>query len=1387
MFGFFTKKTKPSDDNTQESLGTKSIETNYITPNLSQHNTLQELLQSSPNESRYWFLPDSQMFSFDQFYTLSKGFILGEPGYGKTRLFKEILLKACENNKEAIFIDLKTVDSDIETFIFQKSLQAKETKDISSEKDLNNSNFLRTNNFTLKNDESITVCLDALDEVKKEKFSSVIEWIKKFSEQYNNVSVLISCRRHHFTKYQDLFSHSGFKYIQLWMFSQQQTSDYLTKKGMVPSDIEAITNNLEFGSRQLIIQVPRYLSMLTEIFQKKGLEYLKNLNRADLFEYFIYEKIGMDDKTNLQLIKRVLEKMALTMEMYQTNTLSKDEMFTFFDDIKSNLATDLLHQTSLELFYERSLLKDNIDYIEFENTEFQEYLAAKEIARMGRVEQIFFELAVDKELLEIYPTWFSTIQFLLLMEPSILRPLIDFGASRTNRLVQDEEYHQLLTKCNPSKITLEDKQQIFKQVFQYYQDVLHWLPLEIAENLVDYYGNTVSDLLKTSADEIKEKGLTRDIRHANVAYVVGYIQEKGLFSEPDARYWKEKLLEFASESNRHMVFQRHCLFALSQYGDISLIQNIKGYLDLDEDSVEHALMRACTEIDPNNVFSLECFVEGVKNHDMYAFLGINEIKRHDAIEYLVDLFIRDNQFLHKFIDRESIYFKGELTQNISKVINEPIKEKLKQLIQSAFSLEKTWYEAGSSGFIKQVALLLKETNKGYIFELLTEIKKSQRLTENLWAIKDIFAVLLDVEQVDSFITEFKTLPGEEIMGLRVLQTIYFSDRVEAAAIYEAGRKFYKEEYRVFEEHTQKNPEKQNEDEKLYSKFKFKLQPEPGQFISDVFRFYLDNKVRFVHLMLPEDTERLMNLVTGSVFDVYDPGKQELHIDKRDGGSTSYTTDRYISVFGDCIVLASELGMDVSKYRDKIINYIPFAYSNHQQAIFKLINNITPAEVAGLISIYTENRKDDLAVFMPDSLIEASQRYGIVETVPVLKRFIEEKQFDMHIKLRTMEAISQLLPDKDYFKALFDSFSIDPGKETYKIAEKANEVLIDRYLSDTAIKWRFEQLISRAFAFKEPKGAHWVGGEENELHEKEFAGPLLRLKDPKYIDSYLTLLKESFDILAKGDDYWSYAKYLWDIVKKYFYNLKEYRSYSYLKRLEDFIKIHLKSAQGINWFKYSLKDLTREYMNFLGKPITYSECIKQYNLLKERQSVNISSSTDLIETIKTVINEDLKNWIVFEGAYQFVNSASQHQEDLIQKTVKTQLEIGLLKRGLRQCDIRREEQLLDDKRIDFLISYGFLGPVLIEIKRVDNREIVNDTERTEYKDKLIQYIKGSKSVYGLFLIFQINNNKSLDDYIPKVVGLYKECNNIEVVGFDCLKHSGISKTKTYKKRKIKKHL
>jgi len=1338
-------------------LNTDEEQNIYIQPRLRYYSTFEQLLKSQTERGDYDFFYDDK-FLFKDIFAKKSLFILSEPGYGKTRLLKEIVCSQ-EQTNQGIFIDLKKVNIDIESFITQKTATADEINDKLSETKLKNASFLKTKDFVLQNTDTTIVCLDALDEIKYEDFSKYVDWIKEFSGKYENIHLFVSCRIHHFKKDQESFVDISFNFIEIVRFSSEQTHEYLEGSRLSKNDIKKIMAFFETAYRTPLIQVPRYLELMIEIIKDKGAEYAKKLTKTQIFEYFIYKKLELEEKRikakKKDFVKRVLEQLALIMEIYQINLLKKDDLMTFLYDV----APSLLHQVTLDIFYDRSLLKDNIDTIEFENTEFQEYLAAKEMLRLGRAEQRIFDIAVDQEIKEIFPSWFNTLGFAIDLNISLLKPILHFGASGDS-IVQDEEYHRLLTTVDTNRLTVEDRKTIFENVFIYYNEVQHWIRHDIARNLSHYFDDSQHALLKES---IKSETATY-ITKSNTASILEFLIEMKVFKKPEKIYWKSKLIEFIKEKNS--VLQRTAISALSQFKEIALIKQVSEYINTEDNTVIQALVDACRQADPNNKFSVDCFVQWTKNDREYihARYGLWEVKETKALKYLLDCFINDPEFLIQFIDQESIFDKKEdqLIQNIKRDWDNEIRNKLEQIVVSAFSNSRA-YKAEKSQFISNVALLLKDKDNDYIYKLVDEIKRSNNLKESLFRLRYIFSLILEKVHINKFVHDMKEI-GEERYALWTLQSTLNNKK----EVYEEGRKYFREEYAEAEKRWKSEEKKVNKTNDIYRDFHMKLEPHEGMYHTGVFDFYLRHEEQLKQVIDEHDKDRMKKLITESIFDNLDPGKQKITITKRENGVMSYTINNLIPIFGDCLRVAESLKINISKYRQRIINYIPFAWDEDLRAIFSLVSDPTDREIKSLLHIWKKKRDDDLQRFRPENLIKVSEQYGIVEAVPVLKKFVDEPAFLMQDRTSALRTIADIQPDEKYLKNIFTKFK--GKKDVHQLAEDSNKYLIEKFSNDKAINWRIKQIEKRCFPYSEQRRAHTVSHEESELHDKHFASPITKLKHSRYKDRFLLLLKKSLVIYKKGKGYYPYAQYLWDIIANYFYNLRETKSYSHLKDLERYIQKH-SSEEGMNWFKFKLQKLRVEYIRYIGKPQNIAECIEKYNKLKEMQYLNIASSEDLFEQIKKVINEDLRRWVEDEGAYKFISYAKRKQEDLIQKTIKTQFENYLLKKGLRgnEVSIRREEQLLDDKRTDFLISYGFIGPILIETKLLHRDEVIYDRARRKYKRTLLNYIKGTKSDFGLFLIFRINNEYSLKDYIPKVTEVYRNCGNVEVIGLDCIKN------------------
>lgn len=1342
----------------------------YIPPTLEFFPSFEDAFNDDPQKQHMRsflerFRKDDDVFKSLLHY--KRNYVIAEPGYGKTRLLREVVRHAPVFGKEAIFIDLKRVGR--ENFVEAIKNQAKVYD-------------CKTNNFEFVNDEKIVFCFDALDEIQTENFSEQIEQLKLLVADFNNALFIISCRRHHFKQqFKNLSVGNDFRFARLFSFSMEQVSQYLHGKGFTENEIERIFELLSFQERNMVIQTPRYLELLAAFLKEKKEKEditLQDVTRTKLFEYFIDKKLEHEDlklnEQNHDLAKRLLETVALIMEIYQVNILTKDELMSILGDIKSNFPAIFFQQVPIKHLYNNSILKSEPESVEFDNTEFQEYLAAKEIQRLGSSKRVAFDLFVDPILRQIHPSWFNVLRFLLEMNGSLLMSILEYGRGNKDKAVEDEEYHRLLLSVNVESLKPEEKKAIFEHIFIYYQDVEHWLSNDIAHKLAYCFDRSQNDLLKRYLNKEIYKGneTKRFVNCGNVADVIAFIFERKVFIETEKEFWKRRLIEFAKDENTNGVLQRNSLFALTKLMDDSVIQELECVWKSDDETLRNQFLDMCREINPNHELSIKYFVEGLKREDIFggyaARRGLYEITSSSGIKKLLEHFRSDQKFLKKFIDREGSYKDKDrvIIDNIDAAWDDEIQSLSNAVIINAYTNDR-YYWLSDSKFLPEIALLLKKKNKDYIFELISNLQGS--IKENGFALIGLFSVLLEVEQVERFVREIEKIDNNRYYALRILQEIKYSKRENAKGIYEEGRQFFQAEYAKAERESSRRENRLSEAEQLYHQFRIRSEPEESKYIPEVFEFYQQHEDTIKHLVQEDELSRLKTLITTTIFENFDPGDQTLKINERDKhGSTQYTTHSWIRVFGSCIILANRLSISIEKYRKRILNYIPFAYDDHLSSIFALIRNVAPEEIQDVLSIYRDRSTSDLWRFMPKSLIRAGERYNIQNAAPILRGFVDENEFSSYDRMRALEVAEFLAPDIEFLRKTFDRY-ISGDLELKIIALTANSLLIKNHEDEAAIAWRFQELEKRAYPKQKHKNGVFYGSDE--LREKEFAAPVMQLKNPQREKRFLNLLKTSFALVSK-DGYYPYANYLWEIVYAYFYNRKAEGSYKPLETLEKFVAEY-STVEGVNWFKYHLKKLKREYMLYVGKPSNIHECVKKYNALKSQQFMDVSTPEELKDIVVDIIDSDLRKWVESGGAYSFMKTQkTTRQEDLIQKTLFTQLENALLRRGFKDVDIVREPQLLDNKRVDFrLVSYGFTGPILIELKLSKHQDLNGTGLRKKRSyESFCQYMKGYNAHFGIFLVFdnkaRTKRSQTWKQHLSRIKRAYKTIENVVVLDLKC---------------------
>jgi len=681
----------------------------YIRPAIKFYSSFDEALSANEDWDKY-LLSKEDKWEFGTLFNHARTAVVAEPGYGKTRLLREMVLHAKEQGYRGIAVELKKISGrSLEKFIFEQSRVP---------------STLKSQSFRLKDAKNVVVCLDALDEVKLDEFSLVVEKLKIFLAKYVKIRVIISCRWHFFCKYKNLFSDFEFRFVRIFPFSTLQVRSYLKRNHIEEEALEKIVSILSVRGRDLVIQTPRYLELIVNYIGDKGTEKIQELTKADLFEFFIYKKLEIEDKNlNTQkryMIQRVLEQLALIMEIFQANLISKDELMSFFDEINSDLKSSLLQQVQLEVFYEKTVLKDNIDSIEFDNTEFQEYLAAKELLRLGESSSVIYELAVDPELREIYPSWFNTLGFVVDMDISNLMPILDFGQRGTMGRIQDEEYHRFLTQVNVTRLPVRERKTIFRQIFTYYQSVLHWIGWDIAKSLSYYFDLSQNDMLKGYVDgrRFKADDIKRLVYSANVATIVGFLFQRGIFPNRERVYWRDKLIKFANDKNENGVLQRRSLHALKLLHDDSVIKRVQRAWNNADKLIREAFLTLCAEVNPNHTLSLKYFVEDIKQGSIDGIYGLCNIRETKAIKRLLKYFLDDQEFLDKFIDMEGSFESDvpRFVERMEMIWDNDVNNKLQKIILNAYRSKK-WYGAKKSQFVRNIAFVLRRKNKQYVLKL----------------------------------------------------------------------------------------------------------------------------------------------------------------------------------------------------------------------------------------------------------------------------------------------------------------------------------------------------------------------------------------------------------------------------------------------------------------------------------------------------------------------------------------------------------------------------------------------------------------------------------------------------------------------------------------------
>ena len=1268
-----------------------------------------------------------------------RNLIVGEPGIGKTELLRNIeeYLKGIGYRTE--FLSLRQTGCEARIDAFLKNVP-----------------------------QPRALLLDALDEISSKDFPDVLKKIEEVSQNNIDLPMFISSRWVFVTKCINSFPE--YRFVSIDPFSQEQVRDYLVRKGHPDNLVSELLDRVSsFSNPTNILQVPRYLSFVNSLLERNKNNSAPSLmSRNELFEHFIYSSLEEEDKKSGEdkgaITKRLLEKLALTMEIYQTNVITKDELMTFFDEIASDLKVVALAQFNLQKLFDRSILKVSHDSIEFDNTEFQEYLAAKEISRLSDPNRAASIFAVDQNINEIYPSWFNALSFLIDLRSDLLEPFVDFSGLRAPEFkVVDENLLTFICKVNPTSLSQEVRRRLFIDVVAYHERARLWVPWGVSRALAGFFDATLEHELKAAI--VRAEGQTGAYRYVPLGNAVSILSSLlDADMAIDHTFWRDKLIQFASVTAENNVLQRNALHALESLRDPAVIDQLPKLLDSDQ-LVAQAFLSMCAAVDPDSPKSVEYFIEAIRRGDFQGRYGLFRIQSSIGIKIFLSAINTDERFRTEFLEKASIFSRGEdrvLVEHIESVFDNDVESLIRASVLILLNHE-VFYNGERSEFIIGLWKLLHKRIPNFFRNIVASLREEQKKSMGIFFFaQKFFAETIEVEDVPEFV-DAMIQADQEISAFRVMQTVHLSNRENATQIYEAGRSKLPLLYKEWEDRPQHEDSPQHM--KLLKEFRQLLEPEPEKFHQGVFHFFNRHFKELMPLLVANDHARLKTLLADTVFRYIEPSKANVTITREEGSSRTFSYSANIPLFGSAMLTARLMAFDITPYRQQIIDFIPFASGDELKTIFELVESIRPNEMNTVLAVY-KDQKSDLWRHQPLSFVNAVERFHIVEAVDVLKGMVAEPSYDRYTRERALVVIDSMVPDAEYCRQLFVLYE-QATDDNRNLAIIANELLILAHEDSAAIHWRLREVVKRSIPYTEPNGVHVVSAEFEELGGKLFAKPLMQLKCPGFESDYLDLLNEAIRLWGKGAKFHSYAQYLWEITYMYFDNLKHMQSYEPLKMLEHKVA-EMQDQEGANWLAAQMVRVRRSYLAYLGRPRNISEAIKKYNVARAYDNKKIANVEDLFRQVQDALDTELRRWIEGEGAYELIRGQKVHvgkkqaYEDLIQKTLKAQVENILLKRGF-QVDFIREPQLLDDRRVDILLRYGFAGPLVIEVKLTSNRDLkAADLSKSKSYANMKRYMTGYGAQHGIFLV--IDNDDATN--LSEIKNAFQQIPNVFVQSFDC---------------------
>ncbi|MFA4867969.1 MAG: hypothetical protein WC623_07220 [Pedobacter sp.] len=1293
---------------------------------------IESLKNGKPHQSSYYYR--ATLVDLPELLNIDRLFIVAEPGHGKTTLIDELITyfkdnSICYQYADGLNYDKVVLESDIEYLIF-----------------------------------------DALDE-SKDVVPTFISLLKLCEN--TNVKLIVSNRLHYINMIQHLLKVPQFQFIKLLSFDESQVRSFLTdrlsKLNYSAEQINQIIENSKGNSPKSVLRTPRYLNEFCDYILNDEIapEKIIKLSKSDLFEKVIYYKLEHDtsqNKNSKYLTKRVLERLALVMEIHGLNQINLEDFVTFLDQTDSNISLIFLNTVDLEDLLCRVMHKTG-DMLQFEHTEFQEYLAAKELSRMGYRFQTVYDLMVDQKLQVLNTNWIDVLTFAVEMQPEFSKPLLSFIEINKNGNI-DEKLVQLLVGI-PSTNFDDSFRNLFFDVISNYYYSRGKVMFHTYSQLANYVTESNSEILTPYYAISELKDLTTHIQ-SNQILIIEVLAEQNKLSKQDNSNWVNYLTDLVQKDEFYEM-QSTVFRTLVALNDTKAVLKLIPVFEQKPDYILNNLFHALSRLAPNDLETSKlikrCLTSGRRVDNIDAL--INQITDPDRI---TDFFNSLNGTLSILDSDRFRYGVGfySLFEQIEKLNSTDLNDTVYQFICNVFLHRR---------YIHQMSSIIELSFK-YCFKhqqgFLTKMMSFPIFLQSIDVVTEIIALDLDLKkfkQIEKFI-ENSTNPWR--MERMIYKIKHKLDSIKDHEIY------------LYIEHKYLLP---------WSKARPKEEkPLVKTAIEEIRDQYLEDLQYFKPALIPKFVEKFDEIYPeleesdkGYIIDLidiilnnYDPDVFKIEINEVKGNQTSFSHNHdtwfHIELYFKAAYLLESHEI-LKKHRVKFIKTIPrldiFEHKRLElvENIIEIIGGLSEKDLTAIYKFCVE-RKDDMLALSGRSFAEIVFRLKLYTLKPILLKLVRNnkvKTFEKREILKAFGELAETKSDRNSLKKIFKA------PEDNQLKDIANSFLVSKFKDPAAILWRFEELKNRRKPFDTDikyNGARSVSDFEQELDRPEFPKCFYGLSDQSVRTKMLDLLHFSFQI-RDTKPFFRYSTYLQSIVYTYFQPNLNPSIIADLRKVASSFSV----IEQTYSFNNTLDKMVEELHLQQKKNEPFSTAVHSANEILSKTYLPIQSNQELKELILKVFNNEIKILIEDDGFYRLsdklVNDtqsqSSSVTEAIIQKTLKIALGKALLENGLRKTDIHREVESMDGKKYDYLISYGLFGPIMVELKLMHNDEIQKPGKRKEYKQKLYQYLRANGGI-GIYAIFQIYDIPSQQQKYQKMLSEYKDVNGLEIIAMQCFNKS-----------------